>query len=41
MSSEYIMASVTVTHPEQYEAYRKWSSAAMQAHNAEVCVEGI
>lgn len=40
MSSGYIIASVTVTHPEQYEEYRKWSSAAMQAHNAEVCVRG-
>ena len=40
MASGYIIASVTVTNPEQYEEYRKWSSAAMQAHNAEVCVRG-
>jgi uncharacterized protein (DUF1330 family) len=31
---------VTVTNPLQYEEYKKWSSAAMQAHGAEVCVRG-
>ena len=40
MSSGYIIANVTVTNPAQYEEYRKWSSAAMQAHNAEVCIRG-
>ncbi len=40
MSSAYIIANVTVTNPEQYEDYKKWSSAAMVAHNAEVCVRG-
>jgi uncharacterized protein (DUF1330 family) len=40
MSSAYIIANVTVTNPEQYEEYKKWSSAAMQAHGAEVCVRG-
>ena len=40
MSSAYIIANVTVTNPQQYEEYKKWSSAAMQAHNAEVCVRG-
>jgi uncharacterized protein (DUF1330 family) len=40
MTSAYIIANVTVTHPEQYEEYKKWSSAAMQAHGAEVCVRG-
>ncbi|PUE09064.1 hypothetical protein B9Z51_09070 [Limnohabitans sp. T6-5] len=38
--SGYIIANVQVTHPAQYEEYKKWSSAAMQAHNAEVCVRG-
>lgn len=38
--SAYIIANVTVTNPAQYEEYRKWSSAAMQAHQAEVCVRG-
>ncbi|AOW13760.1 hypothetical protein LPB72_02005 [Hydrogenophaga crassostreae] len=38
--SAYIIANVSVTNPEQYEAYKKWSSAAMQAHGAEVCVRG-
>jgi hypothetical protein len=38
MSSAYIIANVTVTDPQQYEQYKKWSSAAIQAHGAEVCV---
>ena len=40
MTSAYIIANVTVTNPQQYEEYKKWSSAAMQAHRAEVCVRG-
>ncbi len=40
MRSAYIIADVTVTNPAQYEEYKKWSSAAMQAHGAEVCVRG-
>ena len=40
MSSAYIIANVTVTDAQQYEEYKKWSSAAMQAHGAEVCVRG-
>ncbi|MFI5446707.1 DUF1330 domain-containing protein [Polaromonas sp. UC242_47] len=40
MTSAYILANVAVTNPEQYEEYKKWSSAAMQAHGAEVCVRG-
>ena len=40
MPSGYIIASVTVTQPEQYEEYRKWSTEAMRAHGAEVCVRG-
>ena len=32
MSSGYVIASVTVTNPEQYEEYKKWSTLAMQAH---------
>lgn len=40
MASAYIIASVTVTNPTQYEEYKKWSSLAMQAHGAEVCVRG-
>ena len=38
--SGYIIANVEVTNPAQYEDYKKWSSAAMQAHGAEVCVRG-
>ena len=40
MTSAYIIANVEVTNPTQYEEYKKWSSAAMQAHGAEVCVRG-
>ncbi len=40
MSSAYIIANVKVTDPVQYEEYKKWSTAAMQAHGAEVCVRG-
>ena len=38
--SGYVIAHVEVTNPTQYEEYKKWSSAAMQAHGAEVCVRG-
>ena len=40
MTSAYIIANVQVNNPEQYEEYKKWSSAAMKAHGAEVCVRG-
>ncbi len=40
MPSAYLIAHVTVTDPVQYEAYKKLSSLAMQAHGAEVCVRG-
>jgi uncharacterized protein (DUF1330 family) len=40
MASAYILANVTVTNPVQYEEYKKWSSAAMQAHGAEICIRG-
>ena len=40
MPSAYIIANVQVTNPEQYEGYKKWSSQAMQEHQAEVCVRG-
>ena len=38
--SAYIIAHVQVTNPTQYEEYKKWSTLAMKAHNAEVCVRG-
>ena len=40
MTSAYIIANVEVTNPVQYEDYKKWSTEAMQAHGAEVCVRG-
>lgn len=40
MSSAYVIASVTVTNPAQYDEYRKLSSEAMRVHGAEVCVRG-
>ncbi|MBX3619052.1 MAG: DUF1330 domain-containing protein [Rhizobacter sp.] len=36
----YIIADVTVTHPEQMAKYREWSTRAMQEHGAEVLVRG-
>ena len=38
--SAYIIANITVTNPTQYEEYKKFSSLAMQAHGAQVCVRG-
>ncbi|MFO1191801.1 MAG: DUF1330 domain-containing protein [Rhodoferax sp.] len=40
MPSAYIIANVTVTDPQQYEQYKIWSTAAIQAHGAEVCARG-
>lgn len=40
MASGYIIAHVDITQPAQYDEYRKWSTAAMQVHGAEVCVRG-
>ena len=40
MTSAYILANVRVTDPAQYEEYKKFSSAAMKVHGAEVCVRG-
>jgi len=40
MPAAYIIASVDVTNPQQYEEYKKWSSEAMRVHNAQVCVRG-
>ena len=38
--SAYLIADVHVSNPAQYEEYKKWSSAAMLASGAEVCVRG-
>ncbi len=40
MPCAYIIANVKITNPTQYEEYRKWSSAAFEAHGVEVCVRG-
>jgi uncharacterized protein (DUF1330 family) len=40
MPGAYIIANVSVTNPTQYEEYKKWSSAAMAAHGAEICARG-
>ena len=40
MPSAYIIANVTVPDPQQYEQYKIWSTAAIQAHGAEVCARG-
>jgi uncharacterized protein (DUF1330 family) len=40
MSGAYVIFSVSVFDPVQYEDYKKLSTLAMQAHGAEVCVRG-
>jgi len=40
MPAAYIIASVDVTHPQQYEEYKRLSSEAMRVHGAQVCVRG-
>ena len=40
MPAGYVIANARVTNPKQYAEYRKWSSAAFEAHNAEICVRG-
>ena len=40
MPAGYLIANVRVTNPEQYAEYRKWSTAAFEAHQAEICVRG-
>jgi uncharacterized protein (DUF1330 family) len=36
----YLLANVKVTHPEQYEDYRRLATLAMKEHGAEVLVRG-
>jgi uncharacterized protein (DUF1330 family) len=38
--SAYIIATIQVTNPAQYEDYKKLSTQAMQAYGAQVCVRG-
>ncbi len=40
MTSAYIIASVDVQDPQQYEEYKRLSTIAMKAHGAEVCIRG-
>lgn len=40
MPSAYLVADITVTNPEQYEEYKKWSTAAMQKFGGQVCARG-
>jgi uncharacterized protein (DUF1330 family) len=40
MPSAYIIANVTVTNPEQYEAYKTLSTIAVKACGAEFCARG-
>jgi uncharacterized protein (DUF1330 family) len=40
MTSAYVIATVDVTNPEQYEEYKKLSTIAMKALGAEVCIRG-
>ncbi|MEY2994115.1 MAG: hypothetical protein RL357_1050 [Pseudomonadota bacterium] len=36
----YLFANVTVTDPQQYEEYKRWSTQAMREHGAQVLVRG-
>lgn len=36
----YILADVEITNPEQYAEYRKWSTAAFEAHGVAPIVRG-
>ena len=36
----YILADVEITNAEQYAEYRKWSSAAFEAHGVQPIVRG-
>ena len=40
MPSAYIIANVTVTNTEQYAEYRRLSTIAVEAYDAEFCVRG-
>ena len=40
MPAGYLIANVRVNNPEQYAEYRKWSTAAYEVHQAEICVRG-
>lgn len=40
MPAGYVIAHVQVTNAQQYEEYKRWSTAAMQAHGAEILVRG-
>lgn len=40
MPSAYIVADITVTNPEQYEEYKRWSTIAIQHFGGEVCSRG-
>ena len=40
MPSGYIIANVSVTNPQQYEDYKKWSTEAFRVHGGEICVRG-
>ncbi len=40
MPLAYIIADVTVTHPDQMAKYREWSTKAMQEHGATVLIRG-
>ena len=36
----YILADVEITNPEQYAEYRKWSTAAFEAHGVQPLARG-
>ena len=40
MPHGYVIANVSVTDPEQYEEYKKWSTEAQRVHNGRILVRG-
>lgn len=40
MTPAYLIANVSITNPEQYDQYRRLSSAAIEQYNVEVLVRG-
>ena len=40
MTTAYVIITVDVTDPQQYEEYKRLSTIAMKAHDAEVCIRG-
>ncbi len=40
MTSAYVIVTVDVTNPDQYEEYKRLSTLAMKTHGAQTCIRG-